>query len=343
MLKERRREYFDFAFSIINSVFVILGLLIIVIILTLYFGTNLMSGITIDFFLIIIGFVSILTLLFILLELIGTWRYWEFDNEGVSNGGLFVKRKKYLYTDIEKVEIGLGLSARIKTRSLKFYIKKTELIIPLNKLKRSDAIWIMDRIRESSSKYKTLVDQRNFSEEQINKVLEIKEQIKNERVYQRLCNICETLGYRVEFKEGKMLYGLQTDLYLEIYIYDKSGLVVESSKESLYCIDRSFYIQDKDGKTTFVEKSYVEFLDDIQAMINRLKSGTFVIKQSQKSPLANQLSIGKMNYKVISQTKSKKQYYIEIKSDKTDDINKFLHYGEIVDVNGVQVEVVKVG
>lgn len=77
------------------------------------------------------------------------WRYWRFDEDGVSNGNLF-RERKFSFKEIDRVEIKIqAVSGRpfvISQEQLCFYKGKKMVAIPTFCLTEEEKEWLINQV-----------------------------------------------------------------------------------------------------------------------------------------------------------------------------------------------------
>lgn len=149
MGKKDEKVYFDPIFSIVITSITVLFVVGLIVFLLINFTIGVFDWDPIDtliFGLIVFGMAITISLL---LVLFGAWRYWLYDNEGITNGSIFFK-KKIRYEEIEKVEtktIVIGAEPFITTQECYcFYKGKTMIFIPTIDIRHDDMCWLKEHI-----------------------------------------------------------------------------------------------------------------------------------------------------------------------------------------------------
>ncbi len=97
-----------------------------------------------------VGVFGFIILVSILLILFGATRYWSFDDKGISNGNIFIK-KTFLYEEIDSFEekyVAIGAKPFVAIqKNWCFYKDKRCVTIPCEHLKNSELEWIKSRLR----------------------------------------------------------------------------------------------------------------------------------------------------------------------------------------------------
>ena len=150
----KKRGLFDFLFSILATFFVF----------ALFFGQIifLVIGFTIGIFdwgidgVLCIGFGAFCPLILIvfLLMLFGGWRYWEFDENGVCNGNLILK-KRLLFSEIERYEIKSTATSYnlkghlVQIECIVFYKNNRNIKIPLWGLTSDELSFLKSKVEKN--------------------------------------------------------------------------------------------------------------------------------------------------------------------------------------------------
>ncbi len=89
----------------------------------------------------------------LVLTLFCSWKYWSYDNEGITNGGLLWKRR-FLFKDIEyyKIQTITESSWRIVIRYdvYSFFIGKKKVMICKDDLTDAELEWLKSQIENKS-------------------------------------------------------------------------------------------------------------------------------------------------------------------------------------------------
>lgn len=155
MDNKNQKTYFDIIFSITTVVFT--SLLVIGQIVFLCFGLGgYIFGWGKDEILILgIGAFSPIICLCLILLLFFCWKYWLYDDEGVTNGNLFFKRK-ILYSNIDLIEIktiAIGAKPFIAAqKNICFYQGKKVVTIPIFCLSENEIEWLKKQANKKQEK-----------------------------------------------------------------------------------------------------------------------------------------------------------------------------------------------
>ena len=145
----RKKDYFDFIFSVTITVFttlLVLGQIV-------FLGIGLTFGIA-DWDvqgILAIGFGAFGVVIGIALSmtLFAAWRYWSFDSEGVTNGNLFHKRR-FAFSEIELVEtkiIIIGSKPFVTAQeNLCFTKDRKTITIPTYRLSMEELEWLKQQV-----------------------------------------------------------------------------------------------------------------------------------------------------------------------------------------------------
>ena len=146
MINPKRKDYFDYIFSIVITSFTILlivgQIIFIVIGLTIGIADWGLDGVLA----IGLGVFGTCITVSLILTLFGAWRYWSFDSKGIANGNLFFKRR-ILFTEVESIEIKTitvtGKPFIITQENICFHHGKKMVTIPTYCLSKEEIEWLM--------------------------------------------------------------------------------------------------------------------------------------------------------------------------------------------------------
>ena len=144
-----RKDYFDFIFSVVITAFT--ALLVAGQIVFLSFGLTVgiadwgIEG-ALEIGVGLFGFVIAISLS---LTLFGAWRYWSIDSDGITNGGIFWRRK-ILFAEVDRFEIKtivIGAKPFITAQeNICFYKGKNMVTIPAFCISEEEMDWIEKRV-----------------------------------------------------------------------------------------------------------------------------------------------------------------------------------------------------
>lgn len=145
-----RKDYFDFIFSVVITAFTALLVAGQIVILSFGFTVGISDWGTEGTLAIGVGLFGFVIAISLSLTLFGAWRYWSIDSDGVTNGGIFWKRK-ILFAEVDRFEIKdivIGAKPFITTQeNICFYKGKNMVTIPAFCISKEEMDWIGKQIK----------------------------------------------------------------------------------------------------------------------------------------------------------------------------------------------------
>ena len=145
-----RKDYFDFIFSVVITAFTVLLAVGQVVFLSIGLSVGIADWGVEGALEIGVGLFGSLIAISLCLTLFGAWRYWSIDAEGVSNGGVFWKRR-ILFAEVDRFEtkrIVVGAKPFITTQeNICFYKGKRMVTIPAFCISEEEMDWIRKQIK----------------------------------------------------------------------------------------------------------------------------------------------------------------------------------------------------
>lgn len=142
-----RKDYFDYTTSIVFAVLTVLFIIGQIICTTLmlifpnkYFGVE--GALAIG-----LGVFGMLISLLLLGDFFACWKYWIYDENGITNGNLFVKRK-ILFAEVDYYEIKLSdTGSKFLHECICFYKGKNMVSVPMFCLSEEELQWLKSKAK----------------------------------------------------------------------------------------------------------------------------------------------------------------------------------------------------
>ena len=144
-----KKDYFDFIFSVVVTVFTIFLIVGQITFLTIGLTIGIANWNTEEILAMGLGVFGTAITMALFLTLFAAWRYWSFDSEGVTNGNLFYKRR-FAFREIESVEtktIIIGAKPFVTAQENLCFTKGRKMVsIPTYCLSKEEIEWLRQQV-----------------------------------------------------------------------------------------------------------------------------------------------------------------------------------------------------